>query len=77
MTDLVTYQGKTLGQIKLNDNQTNKFVFIAKNLEALKTLFSINPIGEIRTEHRGIMLYEQFQKEYLTDISAFYSVIDA
>ena len=76
MSEWVTYQGKALGRIKLNDNGTNKFVFIAEGLEALATLFSINPADEIETEGRGKMPYEKFQQDYLRDISAFYPTLD-
>lgn len=76
MSEWVTYQGKALGRIKLNDNDTNKFVFIAEGLEALATLFSINPADEIKTEGRGKIPYEQFQQDYLKDISSFYPTMD-
>lgn len=76
MSEWITYQGKALGRIKLNDNGTNKFIFIAEGLEALATLFSINPADKIETEGSGKMPYEKFQQGYLRNISAFYPTLD-
>ena len=77
MSDWISYQGKPLGRIKLNDNGTNKFVFIAEGLEALATLFSIDSSDEIESEGRGKMPYQEFQQDYLKDISGFYPTMEA
>jgi hypothetical protein len=76
MSDWVSYNGKALGRIKLNDNGVNKFVFIAEGLEALATLFSIKPDEEIELDTYGKMPYIKFQQDYLKSISAFFPTLD-
>jgi len=76
MSDWVSYQGKSLGRIKSDDSNTGKVVFVADSLEALATLFSIDPADEIETESRGKMSYETFQQDYLCGISIFYPTVE-
>jgi hypothetical protein len=76
MGNWISYQERALGRIRFSDNGTNKFIFIAEGLEALATLFSLEPTDEIEIEGRG-MPYKEFQQDYLRVISAFYPTEDA
>jgi hypothetical protein len=76
MSEWVSYQGKPLGRIKLNDNNTNKFVYIAEGLDSLVALFQLKPDDEVETEGRGKIRFEEFKRDYLGDISGFYPTMD-
>ncbi len=72
MSSWVSYQGKPLGTIRLDDTNTNKFVFVAESLESLAQLFSLKPSDEIEIEGASGMTYETFTQTHLKDISGFY-----
>lgn len=72
MSENISYQGRFLGHIRVNDNDTDKFVFVADKLETLAALFKINPDEEIETEGRGKIRYQEFQQDYLSRITAYY-----
>jgi len=72
MSTHISYQGKDLGKISLDDNNTGKQVFIAKGLETLMTLLSLKPADEIEIETIEKKIYDFFQREYLQRISGFY-----
>lgn len=77
MSDWVSYQGKALGRIRLDDNGTNKFIYVAEGLDSLIALFRLNPTDIIEIEGRSNMTFEDFVKGYLKDISGFYPTLDA
>ena len=75
MSTWVEYQGKPLGRIKLDGNDTHKFVFVAEDLDSLATLFRLNPEDEIEMEGSK-MSYGDFKRDYLGDIQGFYPTLD-
>jgi len=77
MSEWVSYKGKPLGRIKLNDNNTTKFVYIAEGLDSLIALFQLKPDDEVETEGLDKIRFEEFKRERLGDISAFYPTMDA
>jgi hypothetical protein len=77
MSEWVSYQGKPLGRIKLNDNNTNKFVYIAEGLDSLVALFQLKPDDVVETEDRGEIRFEEFKRDCLSGISGFYPNMDA
>jgi len=80
MSDHVSYKGHHLGKVCLDDTNTGKVVFIADDLNALATLFRIEPTDEIEIESVGkipyIIPYKKFQQDYLSGISGFYPTRD-
>jgi len=76
MSEWVSYQGKPLGRVKLDDNNTNKFVYIAEGLDSLIALFQLKLDDEVETEGKGKIKFEEFKKDYLENISCFYSTMD-
>lgn len=76
MSAWVSYQGKPIGRIKINDNGSNKFVFIAEGLEALALLFSLQSNDKIEVDGMWKIPYSQFQRDYLRRINSFYPTLD-
>ncbi len=77
MGEAISYKGKLLGHVRLNDNGTNKFVFTAEDVDSLTTLFQIRPDEQVETEGRGFITYDKFKNDYLSMISAFYPSLNA
>ena len=65
-----------MGRIKLDYNDTHKFVFVAEDLDSLAALFRLNPEDNIETE-AGKMSYGEFKLNYLGVIHGFYPTQDA
>jgi len=72
----VLFQGRQLGEIKLNDNNTNKLVYIAQSLDSLIELFRLNPSDIMEVEGIGNITYQDFKEEYLKTLSGFYPCMD-
>lgn len=71
----ISYKGRVLGKITLDDNNTGKFVFVAEGLEALAELFRINPNEQVEVEDNGSMNYSKFTEKYFKGsfaITGFY-----
>lgn len=75
MSSDVLYQGRELGKIRLADNNTGKFVFVAESLDSLIELFKLKPSDTVTVEDKDIP-YDTFKEEYLKIISGFYPSFD-
>ena len=75
MTEWISYQGKSLGRIKMH-NSLSKAVFIAEGLECLEQLFKLDASDEIESEVKGKMSYAKFKEDYLSKVCAFYPTLN-
>ena len=74
MGNRVYYQGRDIGEIKLDENR--KMAYIANKLEDLETLFRLSPQDELEIDQLGKISYERFREQHLRSIHAIYSTLD-
>lgn len=74
MSNHVSYQGRHLGNIRLDEN--HKWIYVADSLDALETLLGLKPGDVIDLEDHRPMPYGEFREQYLRDIHAFYPTED-
>ena len=65
MATWISYRGKELGAIALDDNNTGKFIFHAKGLDSLAQLFKIGDEELVNVDGVGPMTYSEFSNRYL------------
>lgn len=71
----IGYQGKSLGSVRIDENQ--RWVFVADDLTTLEKLFSLKPEDILEIEGTAHVTYQRFGQETLPRIHAFYPTMHA
>ena len=71
----VFYGGRDLGDIRIDDSDQERKVFVANGLDSLITLFRIEPLEKIKLDVIGEISYWEFSETILKKVSGFYPTV--